>query len=156
MFENIGAKIKALAVGIMVIGIILYILIGIIVMFIGIGEEEGGMILIGFLIMALGTLIAWISSWFLYGYGELIDKVSKMEAKLPNMEQNYQIWSSAAASPQGNPNMPIPKKASQTMNLHEIARKMDLEVKEEKWICPKCGSKNNVGKMQCSSCGYYK
>lgn len=102
MFNNIGAKIKALAVGIMIVGVIVYLLVGMTVLVLGADQEEGGMILIGFLIMALGTLIAWISSWFLYGYGELIDKVSKIEKKLPNIGQNYQMQPATATAQSQN------------------------------------------------------
>lgn len=133
MFENIGAKIKTLAVGIMIVGVIVYVLVGMTVLVLGADQEEGGMILIGFLIMALGTLIAWISSWFLYGYGELIDKVSKIEKKLPNIGQNYQMQpATATAQSQSRAGAPVPRKVSKPMNLHEIASKMDAKTGEEK------------------------
>lgn len=37
---------------------------------------------IGFLISLSGAFIAWLSSWVLYGFGELIDKVCSIESAL--------------------------------------------------------------------------
>jgi hypothetical protein len=36
-------------------------------------------ILYGLLVMVVGPIIAWVSSWLLYGFGELIDKASDIE-----------------------------------------------------------------------------
>ena len=33
----------------------------------------------GLLVMVVGPIVAWVSSWFLYGFGELIDKASDIE-----------------------------------------------------------------------------
>ena len=41
-----------------------------------IGEGELGMFLLSFLICFLGPVIAWVASWVLYGFGELIAKAT--------------------------------------------------------------------------------
>ena len=64
MFNNIGGKIKAVASICARVGIILSCLIGFIFLFFD--------ALIGILIAGIGSLCSWISSFLLYGFGELI------------------------------------------------------------------------------------
>lgn len=63
MFDNIGCKIKALVKTVFAIEIILFIAIGI-----ALSRTP-----IGFIVAIAGIFIAWVSSFALYGYGELID-----------------------------------------------------------------------------------
>ena len=75
MFDNIGGKIKALAKILCYIGIGLSVLVGIILMA-TLGEAfDSGFLafLVGLVAIALGVLMAWVGSFVLYGYGELID-----------------------------------------------------------------------------------
>lgn len=65
MFSNIGEKIKTLAEVICIIGIVASI-IAAIVMF---SNSEIGL---GFLLLILAPLLFWISSFTLYGFGEII------------------------------------------------------------------------------------
>ncbi len=70
MYSNIGKKIKALAVVTFLI--------------IAIPSVIGGVILatedpIGILLIIGGPLVAWITSWFTYGFGEIIDKLTDIE-----------------------------------------------------------------------------
>lgn len=69
MYDNIGGKIKGLAKAIFIVGAIAAVIAGVAIM--GSDEET---IVIGSLVMIFGPLIAWVSSWLLYGFGELIDK----------------------------------------------------------------------------------
>ncbi|MDD5916956.1 MAG: hypothetical protein PUC63_05445 [Clostridiales bacterium] len=74
MYDNIGRKIKGLAKAIFVAQGISMAIIGIVLMCM---DED--LILYGVLTLILGPILAWISSWLLYGFGELIDKVSDIE-----------------------------------------------------------------------------
>ena len=73
MFENIGQKIKMLAVVSTVIGMIASVISGIIVM------AELEQVLLGLGIIAGGCLFAWIGSFVLYGFGELIESAKNTE-----------------------------------------------------------------------------
>ena len=75
MFNNIGKKIKTLAVVICWIGIVGSVLAGIIMC---VSDED--MIIFGLLTMIAGALISWIGSFFMYGFGELIDKTAEIAA----------------------------------------------------------------------------
>lgn len=74
MFKNIGGKIKGLAKAFFILGAIVPIIVGIVLM-----SSDENMVLVGILVMVGGFVVAWISSWFLYGFGELIDKTCAIE-----------------------------------------------------------------------------
>lgn len=93
MFKNIGKKIKTLAKVLCIIEIALCVIVGAACIIIGIiGEFEflGGQyilvtgIISGIAILILGPLAAWIGSFLLYGFGELIDKTCAINEKLDN------------------------------------------------------------------------
>ncbi|MBO4692915.1 MAG: magnesium transporter [Clostridia bacterium] len=88
MFSNIGKKIKKLATVLCWLGIIISIVCGI-VAWVAADDEIGALI---FLVVAVaGSLLSWISSFVLYGFGELIDKVTDIEYRLnPVRTQNNQ------------------------------------------------------------------
>ncbi len=73
MFDNIGGKIKTLAKVVTWIGIIAYVISGIAIMFI---DEE--MSFIGLMVMIFGGLISWVSSFVLYGFGQLVENSDKL------------------------------------------------------------------------------
>lgn len=66
MFDNIGGKIKGLATAVTVIGIISSIICGIFLL----AEEEA---LLGIVVGAAGSFVSWISSFVLYGFGQLVE-----------------------------------------------------------------------------------
>ena len=72
MYNNIGKKIKALAKAAFVVEAIAAVIAGIILLI----ETEEWLYL---LIVVLGPVVAWISSWLLYGFGEIIDKLCDIE-----------------------------------------------------------------------------
>ena len=75
MFENIGGKIKTLAKVLCWAGIIVSLIIGI--FFLTIAEDsyskEELYIVLGIGFIFVAPLLSWISSFFLYGFGELIE-----------------------------------------------------------------------------------
>ena len=73
MYDNIGEKIKGLAKGMFIIEAIAAVIGGIVLL----GYE---FLAIGWLTLFLGPVVAWISSWLLYGFGELIDNVCTIAA----------------------------------------------------------------------------
>ncbi len=99
MFKNIGKKIKALAQVICWIGIILSIIAAVSSLILGastvnyVGAAIGGYTLVGsiiysVIILIVGPLVSWLGSFFLYGFGELIDNSSKIvENTQPKAEE---------------------------------------------------------------------
>jgi|GEM_PF-4731343 len=78
MFGNMGNKIKMLAKVVAWIGIIFSCLIGFILFVEGMDYEESGMILGGFFMAGIGSLVSWISSFVLYGFGQIVDNTDKL------------------------------------------------------------------------------
>ncbi len=74
MFENVGRKIKGFVKIIFWIEAIASVVAGIVYMATAWDTQW-----IGLFIAAGGILVAWISSWMLYGYGEIIDKLIEIE-----------------------------------------------------------------------------
>lgn len=74
MYDNIGGKIKRLAKATFFVEAIAAVITGIALM--ASGEERAA---IGFLVAMLGLIVALVSSWLLYGFGELIDKTCAIE-----------------------------------------------------------------------------
>ena len=81
MYNNIGGKICGLARFFAVIGIITSVIAGIVLMS---NARYGGAIMsiYGLLVMTIGSVIAWIASWCLYGFGELISKADDINDRL--------------------------------------------------------------------------
>jgi hypothetical protein len=68
MFDNIGSKIKGLAVTVFGIEAFASVILGIY----NLTDDEFA---IGIILLLVGPINAWVSSWLLYGFGELITKV---------------------------------------------------------------------------------
>lgn len=86
MFNNIGEKIKKLAIVATVLGMIASLIAAIIIW-------AGNMgVLYGIFVLVVGVVFSWISSFVLYGFGEVIVKLNEIEKdiqnlKAPNAEQ---------------------------------------------------------------------
>lgn len=89
MYNNIGGKIKGLSKTVAVLEAVMAVIIGSIMMF---ADED--MLGAGVLVLAIGCLAAWISSWLLYGFGEIIEKVCSIEENTRNREINPETQTS--------------------------------------------------------------
>ena len=67
-YDNIGGKIKGWAKWMFAIEAIAAVISGFVLM-----AQDEDMILIGLLVAVFGPIVAWVSSWLLYGYGQLIE-----------------------------------------------------------------------------------
>lgn len=123
MFNNIGGKIKGLAKVFCWLGIITCIIMGAIMCI------DDDTVLFGILYMLIGSLLSWIGSFLLYGFGELI---------ATTMHISYLV-------------------DKQTSQLH--TNYIQTQRKEEThstWKCVKCGQENSNISAQCKGCGQYR
>ena len=86
MFDNIGAKIKGLAKTLTWLSVIGSIVLGIVYIAIISDSWYDELWWVGLVIMAVGSLFAWISYWLLYGYGQLIENSDKLVLAQKNDE----------------------------------------------------------------------
>ena len=77
MFENIGSKIKSIAKVWCIIGIIASFVSSVVMCTLG-----NELILVGLATFLVGALLSWVSSAFLYGFGQLIDNSDKLVKKM--------------------------------------------------------------------------
>lgn len=86
MFEHIGGKLKTFAKFSAWFGIMVSLLLGATIII----SMEAEFTLIGgvcaFMVMTLGSLFAWISSWALYAFGELVENVEAVRLRLEAMQ----------------------------------------------------------------------
>ncbi|HRX14067.1 MAG TPA: hypothetical protein P5087_03525 [Eubacteriales bacterium] len=89
MFENIGGKIKTLAIIICWVGIVVSVIAAIVIISLSIVNHITRDIYLGVGILIAGPLVSWIGSFFVYGFGELIEKVSNIEDKIYSKPKTY-------------------------------------------------------------------
>lgn len=99
MFSNIGEKIKKLAIVICWIGIVLSLIFGIVVVVapnslnyyynvdvngstVASSNNITAQVISGILVFVIGSLISWVSSFVLYGFGELVTNSKKISDSL--------------------------------------------------------------------------
>ena len=92
MFDNIGGKIKGLAIIITAIGI-LGSVVGGIVMF----TIDEDLIAIGLVVMIVGPLVSWISSFMLYGFGQLVQNSDILTGRITSEKAETSLVSNLLA-----------------------------------------------------------
>jgi len=85
MFDNIGSKIKKLAIIIAICGFVISILYGIITIILA-----PPAFLSGLFIIAIGCVSSWLGSFFTYGFGELVENSAIMAGKTTE-EKNKKV-----------------------------------------------------------------
>ena len=78
MFDNIGGKIKTLAQTVCWVGIILSLFAGIAMMAEGMTMEYEYWVPAGFLLAIIGSFLSWVSTFVLYGLGQLIENTDRL------------------------------------------------------------------------------
>ncbi len=137
MFDNIGIKIKTLSVVLCIIGIFSSVVIGIYLILnvdsttTAVKEQiNSNNVISGMLIIILGSLFSWISSFCLYGFGELIERVINIDEKLKCSKIPKQI---------------IPNDSTITVEEDIFS--------EDTTFCPKCGADITNDSSVCHVCG---
>ena len=127
-YDNIGKKIKGAAKAIFIIESILSLIVGLII----VTNFYDFEVVLGILLMIIGPIVAWVSSWLLYGFGELIDKVSGIERNTRGDKTTSETQAS------------IDERDSQI--LGNAGEKSSL-------VCAKCGTKYDSPIKFCGECG---
>ncbi len=147
MYQEIGKKIKQLAKATFIVEAIGAIITGF-VLLVDWGIEDGWWAL---LIIVCGPIVAWVSSWLLYGFGELIDTncetttiLHKIESMMilskAHMQKHDKAMEEerkgqakhAAKKPQKEPEETVKEK------VEEPTQEPKVTEKALKVVCPKC------------------
>ena len=81
-YTDVGKKIKGWAKTIFIIEAIMFVVVAIIMLF---TAEDGWMIFTAIMTAVVGPIVAWVSSWILYAFGELVDKTAANERNTQNI-----------------------------------------------------------------------
>lgn len=135
MFEDVGNKLKFLAKIVFGVNIIIAIILGLIVM------SGSGNFLLGLLVMAVMFLTSVISAWFLYAFGELIDRTNEVEANTRKISITLDALLNSADK-FGNTNTDNPSAEKTTPKASEPHR----------FACPECGKL--ISEYPCGYCGH--
>ena len=149
MFQNIGKKIKTVAIVIMIVGIVLSVLGGLFAFWEGYLGFDFITALVSFIMIAsLGILGSWLSVFILYGFGELVDQsmtmtqrqeeilrlLKEQQGTAPRQEERPQP--SVRPQPQAlhsKPDTPAPvSEVEKTVPVSQLDRKLPLRAAEEK------------------------
>mgnify|MGYP007120306613 CR=1 FL=1 len=98
MFNNIGKKIKTLATVITILGISVSVIFGVAVIagYMSYFRGFSTGVASGLIVMVVGSLASWISSFLLYGFGELIEKTSEIASMMKAEKKGANIQYNAA------------------------------------------------------------
>ena len=132
MFDDIGGKIKKLAVVVTVVGIAVSVILGIVTM-----KES---FFTGLLIACLGGLASWVGSFVLYGFGELIDNTAGIAVTTRKEEEN---------PIQGQPREKEPQPENDYLSKYGKATAKT----ERRETCPSCFSAVEENESECPRCG---
>lgn len=157
MFNDIGGKLKGLAKVTTILGIISSVLSGIVQMF----DQP----LVGILTMVLGSVLFWISSFTIYGLGQLIENTDELviqgrqapEAPRSPMVPEAQPANTAPV-PQPTPvyvapaAQPAPQHTAPAAQPSETAVE-GIPAENGKILCPTCGTIQNANRRVCFRCG---
>lgn len=138
MFENIGGKIKGLAKVTCWIGIVASVILGIILI-----AADEDLVLTGIITAAIGAVASWVSSFVLYGFGQLVENSDRVV---------YYAHKSVHPSHTGQ--------STQTTgySLSEMAKNREQGTTKSTggWYCQACGTKNDTHALLCKDCGKYR
>ena len=128
MYNDVGKKIKALMETLLTIGIVLSVVGGIVVMTI-----SDDLIVVGLLIVIVGSLASWIACIFAYAFGELVDRTCNIEKLLRLSQIEGGLPLEVNAAPQA--------KSEKFIFCKMCGTKFDLNQGN---ACPNCGCVNNI------------
>lgn len=161
MFDNIGGKLKTLAKVLTILGVAASIIIGIIVMSDGgamsyYGYRSGpssASIVSGLIFMLIGSLGAWLGSFLLYGFGELIEKAQEIahNTAVP-LRASRPDSAAPAPAPSASPAPPAPS-AWLSSRLSQVAPLSKAGPASDGWTCPACKRVNPRTSTACKECG---
>ena len=138
MYDNIGSKIKTLAQVVFIIMAVISIISGVIIIF-----SDDGAFIIGILTAGIGVLLSWIGTFFLYGFGQLIENTDILVRESKKQSNGIQ-----KISTESNENDISTKKVAESMkNSQASSSNTSATVKR----CPLCGER--ITSKTCNFCG---
>ena len=145
MFDNIGGKIKTLAVVVCVVGMIASLIFAIVLW--SMDSYRTPTIALGFGVLIGGCVVSWVGSFFTYGFGQLIEDTAAIrEALKPTSKPEIEM----------RPMMNAPEHEARTKPVLQYAPIVGKKTENLRWTCQKCKCINTSSNDICSCCGSEK
>ena len=132
MFDNIGEKLISLAIVFFGIGVISSIVAGVVCFCLD-------MALVGVVVMAVGSLVSWLSCAAVYTIGELHCKVCRIERELHAVGQYHKTSTVSASVSKQSQEIPMAKKLAKDSGTPFVCGACGKEGPYNE-NCPNCGS----------------
>jgi hypothetical protein len=158
MWSNIGGKIKLAAVINAWVGIIGCVVLGATIIVTGETETSGYVwesgewvhgttisatrVIIGFMVMFVGSFFAWVSSWVLYGYGVLIEKTEEIAKYTYQRTTGVAVTSVPKPLPMPHTQVPMPMPLPTQQN----------QAADTRIVCIGCGKLSSDHDIYCTYC----
>lgn len=122
MFDHIGRKIQILAIVLCALGITASVVTGIVYIS-AIDSPDARRVWAGILFMFLGSLLSWVSTFVLYGFGHLIENsdILVSQTMVQPAQPTYNVLANTASDP----------KAAQKPAPEETPKKAPAEAPQE-------------------------
>lgn len=138
MFDNIGGKIKTVAAVVAGLGIVAFVIGGIVLL-------VNGAVVAGILMAVIGALGSWVGSFALYGFGELIENSAGIISRLDELDMRLAPNDAKAENlREDNPDSQVPAYADGLVGSSGM------------WICGRCGQRQASYRKVCWQCGTEK
>ena len=150
MYSNIGGKLKGLAKFMFCMGAISSGITGVFALL--------SNPIVGILVISIGFLASWISSWMTYAVGEIADNSEAALDRIDNLERKYQavLHANAQTNMQQmnvQQRMNVPANPAAAVETPQPAPTINAD---GSWTCPKCRRNNMASRNACWSCDYVK
>ncbi len=157
MFDDIGGKIKGLAKVLFGLEAIATVIAG----FVFVDATDG----LSLLYAIVGVLAAWVSAWFLYGFGQLIENsdIIAEECKRTNEKNEKDAGKQRAETAsesvlnrflqnEDSSRYAERKQTSTKENQNKNTPAESAQILDGEKICPKCGLVQRANRTVCWSC----
>lgn len=150
MFDNIGRKIKILAVVVCEVGMIASLIaaIGLWVQhdqYNSLTRTRNDTIWDGICVLVGGWFVSWTGCFCLYGFGQLIEDTAAIREALK-----------PTSKPEMRPMMNAPEHEARTKSVLQYAPIVGKKTENPRWTCQKCKCINTSSNDICSCCGSKK
>ena len=130
LYENIGGKIKNWAKWMFIFEAIGAVIAGLVLLF-----TDEDLILYGLLTAICGPIVAYVSSWILYAFGQLVEDVERVRKNIVQDETSAQCHTNHAS-----------KKSTSDGKVLDSSASLY-------WTCSACKRENSVSREECWHCG---
>ena len=143
MYKNIGKKLMGLAGTLFAIEAIVFVGAGIVILF-----SRSSLIGIGIAAIVLGPFLAWIGSWLLYAFGQMVDDLHELRNAKGNAYESTPIEQSQSKQNISNTSSSKRTHNSESEDKNDKEREAGIEEHSDESLYRKAESLQKQGQYQ--------